>query len=482
MSEQRQKQLHDYSAEVERLVPEYLKPIEGGAKASALPEVLANLLALEKKTRLAADAKSTVVVCTAILQACWDCKDWAALNEHLSVLTKRRAQLQKAIEAVIQQGARYAKLIDVSTPEGETRQRDLIETLRTVSSGKMFVELERAQLTAILAAQEEKNGRVKEAAELLQEVQVETIGSMDVQEKANYLLEQVRLVLAKRDYVRTEIIAKKLATKQFNEPSAKTDPTWQTIKLKYYKLMIEYHKHFAHYADIAKAYREIFHTNSVQEDPAQWKDALAKLVIYAILSPFDAELSDLLHRLKDEKKLDQLPAYKTVLQEYVGDEVMNWPLAAEAEWRKDSTFSTESSGMSDAPVAQLSNELDVSVTEAERKEGASSGAARWNDLHKRIVQHNIRVLSGYYSRVTSARLSELLRLPSSTAEVLLSELVSSKQLYAKIDRPKGVVEFRKPQQATEVINGYAADLSQLLQLVEKTCHMISKENMIHNIK
>ncbi len=255
--------------------------------------MLANLLALEKKTRLAADAKSTVVVCQAILQACWDVNDWAALNANLSILTKRRAQLQKAVEAVIQLGAKFVKQVDASTPEGETRQRELIETLRTVSAGKMFVELERAQLTAILAAHEEKAGKVREAADILQEIQVETIGSMDVQEKANYLLEQVRLVLAKRDYVRTEIIAKKLAVKQFNEPEAKTNPKWQEIKIKvssagarqrarcvcsgkigcslpvalplsffvflsqYYKLMIEYHHHYAHYYEIAKSYREV---------------------------------------------------------------------------------------------------------------------------------------------------------------------------------------------------------------------------------
>jgi 26S proteasome regulatory subunit N5 len=98
------------------------------------------------------------------------------------------------------------------------------------------------------------------------------------------------------------------------------------------------------------------------------------------------------------------------------------------------------------------------------------------------VQHNIRVIAGYYSRLTASRLSELLRLPVASTEVLLSEMVSTKQLYAKVDRPAGIVEFRRPQLATEVLNTYATDLSQLLQLVEKTCHMIGKENMIHNIK
>ena len=57
---------------------------------------------------------------------------------------------------------------------------------------------------------------------------------------------------------------------------------------------------------------QIFHTISVQEDPAQWKDVLSKLVIYGILSPWDAELSDLLNRISKEKKLEQLPAIKSV--------------------------------------------------------------------------------------------------------------------------------------------------------------------------
>jgi len=52
----------------------------------------------------------------------------------------------------------------------------------------------------------------------------------------------------------------------------------------------------------------------VQEDPAQWKDVLSKLVIYGILSPWDAELSDLLNRISKEKKLEQLPAIKSVKQ------------------------------------------------------------------------------------------------------------------------------------------------------------------------
>ena len=44
-------------------------------------------------------------------------------------------------------------------------------------------------------------------------VQVETIGVMKIREKAEILLEQVRLCLAKKDFIRAEIISNKVNTK-----------------------------------------------------------------------------------------------------------------------------------------------------------------------------------------------------------------------------------------------------------------------------
>lgn len=47
--------------------------------------------------------------------------------------------------------------------------------------------------------------------------QVETFGSMDLKEKVEFLLEQMRLTLARKDFVRTSIIAKKIATRFFDK-------------------------------------------------------------------------------------------------------------------------------------------------------------------------------------------------------------------------------------------------------------------------
>lgn len=56
-----------------------------------------------------------------------------------------------------------------------------------------------------------------EAASVLQELQVETYGSMEKREKVEYLLEQIRLCLAKRDFVRMQIISKKVSVKFFED-------------------------------------------------------------------------------------------------------------------------------------------------------------------------------------------------------------------------------------------------------------------------
>lgn len=40
---------------------------------------------------------------------------------------------------------------------------------------------------------------------------------MEKKEKVEFILEQMRLCLAKKDYVRTQIISKKISTKYFEE-------------------------------------------------------------------------------------------------------------------------------------------------------------------------------------------------------------------------------------------------------------------------
>ena len=89
----------------------------------------------------------------------------------------------------------------------------LINTLRTFTKGKIYMENERSRLTHCLAMIHEKDGDVTEAAKIMQELQVETYCFMARKEKVDIIFEQMRLCLAVRNCIRARIIFKKIETR-----------------------------------------------------------------------------------------------------------------------------------------------------------------------------------------------------------------------------------------------------------------------------
>ena len=76
------------------------------------------------------------------------------------------------------------------------------------------VKVERARLTRRWAAiKEREEGDVAAACDILQELQIETFGSMRKKEKSDFLLEQFRLNLAKKDFIRAMIVRNKITLK-----------------------------------------------------------------------------------------------------------------------------------------------------------------------------------------------------------------------------------------------------------------------------
>ena len=109
---------------------------------------------------------------------------------------------------------------------------------------------------------------------------------------------------------------------------------------------------------------------------------------------------------------------------------------------------------------------------------------RWEDLHTRVIEHvnivyyvyvftlileqNIRVVAEYYDRITLSRLTTLLDLSRKQTEDTLCRLVVSGTVWARIDRPAGIVNFRGKRSAEDVMNDWSSDMQKLLGLVEKT--------------
>ena len=97
-------------------------------------------------------------------------------------------------------------------------------------------------------------------------------------------------------------------------------------------------------------------------------------------------------------------------------------------------------------------------------------------------KQNIRVIAKYYSRISSKRLSQFLSVSEADTERYLSEMVTAAEIYARIDRLDGIVQFRKKETANSLLNDWRSDTIKLLDLVDLTCHQIHKEMMIHSTK
>ncbi|KAK3286175.1 hypothetical protein CYMTET_6256 [Cymbomonas tetramitiformis] len=436
-------------------------------------EALEKLLALEKQKRLAAEMAPTRMVCVAIVQACFVTSSWARLNEHIILLSKRRSQIKQAVVGMVQESMTYIE----KTPDMETRV-ELISTLSTVTSGKIYVEVERARLVRQLAKIKEDQGKVDEAAELMQEVAVETFGAMAKTEKVMFILEQVRLCLLKKDYVRAAILAKKISPRTFMEkeaPKEKTKkatadqeappeqaalegtPLLPELKLMYYELMIQIHKEANEYLDICRCYQAVYQDKAVADDATRWAPVLTKIAWYVVLAKHGSEQSSMLHSVAAEKKLQELPAYHSLLKQFITMEVIRWPTLKQGY------------------EAEMASEADIF--------GGEIGAKRIEDVHQRVVEHNILVIRKYYSRLKLERLAEMLDLSEDEAERHLSDMVVSKVVSAKLDRPAGIIAFqdRSKQEPTELLNSWASNIERVLALVDQSCHKIHKECVTHKV-
>ncbi|KAI1064716.1 uncharacterized protein FIESC28_06579 [Fusarium coffeatum] len=468
----------DFSKEVDQQLPE----AEKLAASNNLQGAIEKLAALEKQTRQASDLASTSRVLVAIVTLCKNAGDWSLLNDQTLVMSKKHSQLKQAITKMVQTVMGFLD----DTPDLQTKL-SVIETLRTVTEGKIFVEVERARVTKILSDIKKKQGDLKSATEILCELQVETFGSMDRREKTEFILAQVELCIESEDWTQAAILGRKISTRYLSRkpkktaeqlekeqkerekkkargeevPEEKEDDTTD-LKLRYYEQQIILAKHEEKYLEVCKHYRQVLDTEAVEEDSAKLRPVLQRIIYFVILAPYDNEQHDLLHRIHKDSRNSEVPAEAELLRLFTVHELMRWP-----EISKRFGPHLCSTDVFDVQAGQSSDD---------------KAHQRWQDLRKRVIEHNVRVIAKYYTRIQMSRLTQLLDLTEDETEKYISELVTSKTVYAKIDRPARIVSFAKPRDADDVLNEWSHNMKSLLGLLERIDHLITKEEMMARIQ
>ncbi|CAL1695167.1 unnamed protein product [Somion occarium] len=454
------KQEKDYTKEVDALLPETKTLAESGK----LQEALDKLFVLEKHARNASDLPSTTRLVKEIIQLCYDARDYALLNSSIHTLSKKHGQLKVAIQTMVELAMGW--LEEIKEREGTEKWLQLVESLRTVTEGKLFLETPRARVTLLLSkyyeilsqtptpAAPSPKESLQTASDLLSDLQVETYSSMERREKTEFILEQMRLLIAlakvkdsekdvegKKDAVsggEQEWIKVRVGGRKVNEGFLAL-PENEDLKLKYYEMMIQYALHESSYLDAAKYYHKVWEAPSIKQDEkGRARETLEHIVYYIVLAPHDNEQSDMLHRLFHDPALAKLELHYALVKCFTTPELMRWP------------------GIESIYGPHL------------RKTTIFSSDKLWEDLHTRVIEHNIRIVAKYYTRIKLQRLTTLLDLSPQQTEETLCRLVVSGTVWARIDRPSGIVNFRSSRSAEDVMNDWSSDMQRLLSLVEKT--------------
>lgn len=302
----------------------------------------------------------------------------------------------------------------------------------------------------------EDENNINEAAKILQEVQVETYGSMDKREKLEFILYQMRIMIKKLDYVRLYIISKKISRKSIEETG------FEDLKILFYSYLIFYFIHEKKFLETAECYKKIFDTLSKSEEirnkipktlefhfNCEYDNALYNYVLFLIISSYSKDQVQLLNDLK--------LSYSEILEKF--ENLKN---------AVDSILSTEL-------ISTSFETYNLSNTEI-FSEKMENHLVHKQNFKKQLIQHNLRVIQKYYDRIHFKRVSNLLNVDVKVCEEEICEMINKKMITAKIDRISGVVNFKEKKNENAVINDWVYDVNKLMDVIDKTCNLIKREN------
>ena len=308
----------------------------------------------------------------------------------------------------------------------------------------------------MLVKNKEDENNINEAAKILQEVQVETYGSMDKREKLEFILYQMRIMIKKGDFVRLYIISKKINRKSIEEAGL------EDLKVLFYSYLIKYYIHELKFLDSAECFKQIFETlnksDQIKEKIPQrlefdfnceFVNILENYVMFLIISSYSKDQVQYLHDLNSNygRIVEKHPALKNVIDSIMSTELISTVIAS---------YNLQHLEMFSEKVEN--HQLHLS------------------NFRKQLIQHNLRIMESYYDRVHLSRVAGLISVDQGAAELELCEMINNKMIVAKIDRINGIINFRHKKNENEIMNEWVYDVSKLLDVVDKTCNLINREN------
>lgn len=408
------------------------------------------LLINEREARLNNNYNESARILVEIVRIAFESKEYEKLNELITLLAKKRGQPKKALIDLVQRSMSYIDKLPT-----EEQRLVLIQTIKDVCEKKIFLEVEYARCCLMLVKQNEDDDKINEAAKILQDVQVETYGSMDKREKFEFILYQMKIMLKKKDYVRTLIVSRKINKKNIEDAGI------EDLKILFYAYLVFYNTHENKYFDNAVCYKAIYDTlrnnpEVRQKSPAtidfgfslDMRNLLENYVMFLVIDTHSPEQVKHLQELQTKyvDDLEQNPHLKGIVETILSRELVS--------------VDTHGYGLDNLEL--FSNRVENPTIHKQH-------------FKKQLIQHNIRVIAQYYDRIYLKRMAQLIGVSLDETETELCDSINNKLVLAKVDRVKGSVNFKQRKNENETLNEWRFDIHKILDLVDHTCNLINRE-------
>lgn len=309
---------------------------------------------------------------------------------------------------------------------------------------------------------------------------------MDMREKLEFILYQMKIMIKKKDMIRLLIVSRKITKKSF------VDPNLEDLEILYHVYLYILHHSNKEYIQCATSLLRILDLlvkdpvpevlnplpNTLNPGPtfeprvplSNLDQLFALVLFYTLQSPTSAEKSTLLKNLHTENKYSRFLSnnnkLKTLLDHYRNNNLMS--------------TSIEHYGALDSSIYQ-------EATEAHFAENRTL-------LRKNLIRHNVAVAGVFYKRARLLRLSQLFGCEKSETEEVICDMVTDGEIVAKIDRLDGIVVFGRNKMTErgelcaiesnkgtisrgdeEILDEWVDDVNKLMDKVDQTCSLIHRE-------
>lgn len=425
---------------------------------STLDTELDSLMEIERQARQLNDMDLSLSTSVKVFELLQRHGDIDKLVATVTILCNKRGQFTKTVSELVQ---KCMKMIE-EIPRQEEKIR-FVSSIKDICEKKIYLEVEYARCAMILVKYNEQDGKnLAEAAKIIENVQVETYGSMSKFEKIEFILYQMKLNILLEDNTKLYIVSKKINQKFLD------DEGFHTLKFTFNLYSFRYNliaKDFSGASDcLEKAYDALI--LFVQGDEAKL-DSLVNARFKNLLSkPALAESAAAFRAIADfsPEKIEKLAALKTKFEQVLADKPS--VLALLDSFLSGEITNCEPQSYSAKSLLAFSGAFD-------------SDGSLLEKLKSALIAKNLAVAGKFYRAVRLPRLAVLFSADTLAIEEELARLIVEGKLEGKINRPEGIVRFAK-EKAGGQLDAWATNLNRLVELVDFVCERIEREEVVQS--